>query len=374
MIARESGLAPNSQLGGNTAPVGTFKNFTSVAMPGDGHTVWFTATLRHGAGITAANDSGLWIWSANFGTRLILRKGADIAPFRTQKVVSFKALDAVPGSPGHGRYGDGFVGVQVSLDDGTDSAFNIMAFNGDIENDISSGPPPSPTGPWAIKFGEPNWRQAQTVPAVLLAMLDGPGVTPASNQAIIDSPSIIARTGTATGLPRNSVFKTFKDPVTGLDQDDFPVDAFHATLSGGSTTTANDSSLWWWHGAAPALSLLAREGGSAPGGGTWKGFTSLTTLPARGPAFTASLAPDNSKITNTNDSGLWAINSAGVLRKLFREGDVIEGKTLLTFNVLGVVAGSPGQRRAWSETGNPAFIWRGFFSDGSSAIIKTTVP
>jgi hypothetical protein len=266
------------------------------------------------------------------------------------------------------------VGVQVSLDDGTDSILNIMALNGGIENDISSGPPPNTTGPWPIKLGEPNWRQTRNVPAVLLAILDGPGVTSDSNQAITDFPSIIARTGTASGLSRDVIFKSFKDPVTGLDRDGFPVDAFHATLSGGSTTNANDYSLWWWHSAAPALSLLAREGDPAPGGGSWKSFTSLTTVPGRGPAFTASLAVNRSAITNANDAGLWAINSAGVLRKLFREGDVIEGKTLLSFSVLGVVDGSPGQRRAWSETGNPAFIWRGFFRDGSSAIIKTTVP
>ena len=62
------------------------------------------------------------------------------------------------------------------------------------------------------------------------------------------------------------------------------------------------------------------------------------------------------------------------MKALFREGDVINGRTLSSFNVLGIVNGSPGQRRAWTESAEPALAWRAFFTDGSSAIVKTTVP
>jgi hypothetical protein len=372
MITREGGLAPNFPWGDKMAPVGRFKTFTSVAMPGNSNAVWFTATLEHTGGITSANDSGLWI-STGTGTWMVFRKGEDIYPYRMQKVTSFRVIDEVPGSPGHGRYGMNFVGAQVSLDDGSYAAFNIFV-DGGIENDLSTGPPPNPTGPWPIKFGIPDWRQNDTVPAALSVILEGPGVTSANNAAIMDYPDMIARKGSPTGLPDGSVFKEFKDPVTALDQDHFPVDAFPATLSGISTTGANDASLWWWHGGAPALSLLAREGSAAPGGGRWKSFISLTSIARRGPAFTATLAIDGAAITPANDKGLWAINSAGGLRRLVREGDVINGRTLLTFNVLGVVNGSAGQRRAWSESGDPALAWRAFFTDGTTAIVTTTVP
>jgi len=372
MIAREGEVAPDFPSEGNTAPIGKFKTFTSVAMPGNG-VVWFTATLEHSGGVNSGNDSGLWIWSAGTGVRLRIREGEAIAPYRMQKVKSFRVIDLVPGSPGHGRHGMDFVGAQVSLDDGTDSVFNITS-SGDVENDLSTGPTPNPANPWPVAFGIPDWRQSQSVPAVLRVTLSGPSVTSGNDAAILDYPRMVARTGSPTGLPDGSTFKAFKDPVTALDQDNFPVDAFAATLMGGKVTGAKDASLWWWHGGAPALSLLAREGGMAPGGGRWKSFTSLTTIARRGPAFTATLSVDGSTITKANDQGLWAVNSAGALRRLVLEGDTIAGRTLRSFDVLGVVTGSPGQRRAWSGNGDPALIWLAFFTDGSSAIVKTTVP
>jgi hypothetical protein len=373
MIAREGSPAPNTLNGGNTAPVGTFQSFTSVAMPGNSGTIWFTATLAHSGGITSANDTGIWVSSPGSGVRLLMREGSDIPGIRTQTVKSIRVLDPVVGSPGHGRYAENFVGVQVSFDDGTDSVFNIDV-NGGIENDLSTGQPLNPGGPVPTKFGIPNWRQTGSVPAVLLATLGGPGVTPFNNRAIVEYPSVIARKGSPTGLRDGSTFKAFKDPVTALDQDGFPVDAFPATLTGGTTTATNDTGLWWWHGAAPALSVLAREGGFAPGGGQWSSFNSVTTIEGRGPVFTATLAVDGSAITSENDDGVWAINSAGALRPLFREGDVIAGRTLSSFNVLGVVNGSPGQRRAWTESAEPTLVWRAFFTDATSAIVKTTVP
>jgi hypothetical protein len=208
----------------------------------------------------------------------------------------------------------------------------------------------------------------------MLTTLAGPGVTSLNNRAIVDYPRFIARKGFPTGLTDGSLFKNLRDPVTAVDQDGFPLDAFIATLTGGSTTAVNDSGVFWWHGPAAELHIVAREGGPAPGGGRWASFNSLAAIEKRGPVFTATLALDGSAITTSNDDGLWAINSGGALKPLFREGDMIQQRKLSSFNVLGVVNGSPGQRRAFAEGGEPAVVWRGFFTDGSSAILKTTVP
>jgi hypothetical protein len=63
------------------------------------------------------------------------------------------------------------------------------------------------------------------------------------------------------------------------------------------------------------------------------------------------------------------------VRLVFREGDIVAGKVLRTFSILGVVPGSPGQRRAWREgTPVPVIAWRATFTDGSTAILTTALP
>jgi hypothetical protein len=65
-----------------------------------------------------------------------------------------------------------------------------------------------------------------------------------------------------------------------------------------------------------------------------------------------------------------------VLRLILREGqEIVPGKEIQHFDVLGAVAGSPGQRRAWT-TGDASarVIYRAQFTDGTSAILGTAVP
>jgi hypothetical protein len=91
--------------------------------------------------------------------------------------------------------------------------------------------------------------------------------------------------------------------------------------------------------------------------------------------FTAKLSSSGSRVTSANDQGLWAADSNGVLRLVTREGDQVTGKTLRTFKLLEAIPGSPGQRRSWT-TSDPAatLIYLASFTDGTSAIITTTIP
>jgi hypothetical protein len=80
-----------------------------------------------------------------------------------------------------------------------------------------------------------------------------------------------------------------------------------------------------------------------------------------------------------------AKRSAGAISalRLFTVSPLIEGargsgqlrRGMQYFDVLGVVAGSPGQRRAWS-TGDASarVIYQEQFTDGTSAILSTAVP
>ena len=172
----------------------------------------------------------------------------------------------------------------------------------------------------------------------------------------------------ATLLP-GVTFKAFKDPVIAADS---AAIAFPATLAGTGVLPANDTSLWW-QPASGALTLLAREGTAAVGGGTWKGFASLA-LPggATGPIFVGSLVQGAGGIDATKDMGVWAVDSTGALRLLFREGDTIDGGVVKSFVLLKAVAGSPGASRAFNSAAE--ISWRATFTDGSSALMVTTVP
>jgi hypothetical protein len=91
--------------------------------------------------------------------------------------------------------------------------------------------------------------------------------------------------------------------------------------------------------------------------------------------FTANLASGTSRVQLQNNAGLWATDSTGQTRLLVREGDLIGDKYLRKLSVLGAVAGSPGQRRAWTSGDTSAqVIYRATFTDGSTAIVSTAVP
>jgi hypothetical protein len=91
--------------------------------------------------------------------------------------------------------------------------------------------------------------------------------------------------------------------------------------------------------------------------------------------FTADLSSGATRVKSTNDQGLWATDSGGTLRLLVREGNTVKGKVLRGFRVLETVPGSPDQRRSWTD-GDPAatVIYLASFTDGTSAILTTTVP
>jgi hypothetical protein len=56
---------------------------------------------------------------------------------------------------------------------------------------------------------------------------------------------------------------------------------------------------------------------------------------------------------------------------LFREGQKIDTKRILSFTVLTEVSGSAGVTRAFNTQGEVA--WRGRFTDGTSGIVVTQI-
>lgn len=189
-----------------------------------------------------------------------------------------------------------------------------------------------------------------------------------------------ARKGASAGDVPGGLFTAFRDPVAGTGG----TAAFAATLATNAVAginAANNSGLWWHR--TGALNLLARKGShplEGPAGAKWSAFSQLA-LPDFGtsPLFVASMVnrtanpvapalPGPNRVVPTTDTGLRDIDSAGTLRLLVREGDLIGGKAVRTFTVLSVVPGSSAQKRSFNDQG--AVIFRAANTGGSQSIIQ----
>ena len=110
-----------------------------------------------------------------------------------------------------------------------------------------------------------------------------------------------------------------------------------------------------------------------PAGAKWDDFKSLA-FPGgtTGPIFLATMQRGAGGVHERNDAGVWAVDSEGALRLLFREGGTVAGGIVKTIAVLNAVPGSPGVTRSFNNRAQVA--WRATFTDGGSAVVVTQVP
>ncbi len=384
LVAREgaiaAGLPAKFAAFKSVALSASFAPANSVAAAGRTD-VAFVARL-HGAGVTRENDEGLWIHESTSSTdgslKLALRKGQKLALRNgaSKRVKSFVALTANSGTPGHGHGAvPGGVAVRVLFADGTQALVRVAA-NGVMDDVAITGD--AIAGAGLVKFGLPAQNtNGDTLTTVLLAGRK-------KNSALFvasaeNSTAITAREGDAATGMANAIFTSFKSGVINDDRNT----AFIANAKGRGVSTGNNSGLWFkTPSVAPAL--IAREGAQPPGiadGARWKRFKSLA-LPdaAHGPVFLADLVipaagrPNPALINPTNDTGVWAVDSTGVLRLMVREGDVLAGTAspVRALTLLGNVGGSPAQKRSYNA--NAEIVYRATLSDGSEVIGKLRVP
>ena len=65
----------------------------------------------------------------------------------------------------------------------------------------------------------------------------------------------------------------------------------------------------------------------------------------------------------------------GDLRIVLRGGDIVNGKELRAFDILGTVRGSAGQQRAWAQGDEtPTLIYRAHFVDGTQSVVTIALP
>ena len=311
-------------------------------------------------------------------SKLVLRKGQNLALRNgaSKRVKSFVALAANAGTPGHGHGAvPGGVAVRVLFADGTQALVRVAA-DGAMDDVAITGD--AIAGAGLVKFGIPAQNtNGDTLATVLLTGKK-------KNSALLFAPAengaaIAAREGDAATGMANAIFTNFRSGVINDDRNT----AFIANAKGRAVSTGNNGGLWFkTPSTAPAL--IAREGAQPPGiadGARWKRFKSLA-LPdgAHGPVFLADLVipaagrPNPALINPTNDTGVWAVDSTGVLRLMVREGDVLAGTTspVRALTLLGNVGGSPAQKRSYN--GNAEIVYRATLGDGSEVIGKLRVP
>jgi len=300
-----------------------------------------------------------------------VREGDAFGPV---KVKSFSLLEPVSGSPGQNR--GHAAGTATFRAVGSSGAQALMSSAGGKLGTLVAERD-AVTDPLLLRarfksFG-PVAADASRLAFRAMLYLGAGGVSAANAEAIFSGDAenlrVIARAGRPTFIG-STVFGKLGDPVLAPGTDSV---AFPATLSGVSSAT--DATLWWKPTNDP-LTLLAREGArpeGMPTGTKWESFPSLA-LPGgeTGPIFVATLEHGTGGVDASNDKGVWAVDSQGVLRLLFRKGDTIEGRELKGFTVLNAVSGSPGVTRSFNNHGQ--LVWRATFADGSNAIVVTQVP
>lgn len=372
--------------------------FTSVALSskfvrGEDATertnVAFTAKLV-GTGVVAANDEALWVYEVTSAgdatTRLLLRKGQNISlrGAAAKRIRGIVALAPIDGAAGHGR-GSAAAGVVARLEfsDATQAVVNVggdgvvtpVAITGDIVPDTDAR---------LVRFGLPV--QNDLGDAIISASL----TSRTNNAALIFAPfggdeSIVARQGDLVNDIDDAAFSSFKVGVVNSAQNF----AFIGKAIGRGVNANNDDGLWYFgqSGENPGTGapvLVAREGQQAAGtaaGAKWEAFRSIA-LPdgSNGPIFLADLvvplagAPNPARVTASNDTGVWAVDSNGVLRLIVREGDIFPGTslTIRAIAILGNVAGSPAQTRSFNSHSD--LVYRATLSDGSEVIAKAHIP
>lgn len=383
VLAREGDVAPD-------ADGALYKAFSNVSVKDD--STLFTASLLQGSGTPAAapaNDTGVWWKPTGSASVIKLIREGDAGFTAGETIKSFVILKPVSGSAGQGRGQlDGASALlQVNLiKSGIVTQAVAVATPGNlglvVEGNETLGGTVLPAAVWQ-KLGLPSSDDAGGTLSLLGTLKTNVGTVSAGHTlGIFQSTNggttwePVARAGsTPPGITDASIFAVFKDPVNSAT--DAGV-AFIGTSKLGKVGTAGI----WYQPEGGALSLIAlqgREPETGPVGAKWRTFTSLA-LPGGvlGPVFVAGLekgpngTPGPGGIDNSNDVGLYAVDSVGVLHELIREGNSIGGKTVKVFSVLKALAGSAGTTRSFNSTGDIVVLVT--FSDGSSTILRFTFP
>ncbi len=164
--------------------------------------------------------------------------------------------------------------------------------------------------------------------ALSLGLLFGGGLGLASSANAAFVHVIAATDAPAAGIT-DATFADFTRPIIGANGRL----AFVATVKDGGTGVDNNVGIWTVD-PERNLSLLARTGSGAPGGGNFAQF-SLLAGSGNYIAFSAALKTEGD-VYSANDTGLWGLDSSGSLVRIAREGSAAPGVTGGVFSTVSL--------------------------------------
>jgi hypothetical protein len=369
----------------------TFKSFEDVGISGSSMAV--LATLTPGVGlprVTAGDASGLWMEDGAQALELALRVGTVVG---TGTIAKLSAFEPGVATPGQGR------GWLVTTSGGVARVMALVTFTDKTEGVVSAdslgnkvvvsrsavaGASGSPgiSGEEFASYGVPGADSAGGSAFAAMLKVGAGGVTKGNANGVFlydigtgKYDELAAVTGNAgPGL----IFAGLKDAAVAQDGSGV---TFPATIAGVGIKGASTETIWW-KPAGAALSMLV-QGGAAGNlareqvpdvaGGEWAGFGSLAiATDGLGPIFEGTLLVGRGGVTQQGAKGVWGVASTGILRKFFRAGDVVGGKTVGSFTCLTAVPGSGGVPRWANDQGQ--VVWLAKFTDGTSGIVVTQAP
>lgn len=343
-----------------------------------------------GAGVTDANDLG--IWSEAVGSvgspAPVAREGDAALPLGAGVVFSSNLDELIFNNNGQAAFFGRLTGPGVTATNdwgiwseaaGSIGSPGLVAREGDVAPGLGDGVVYSQlSSPLMINdAGQVAFR----------GVLAGPGVTAQNSSSIwseaagsIGEPGLVARGGEdAHGTGTGVVYSYFYDPIIN----DLGQVTFVGALAGTGVAATNDHGIWSeTAGVLGSPQLIAREGDAAPGtedGVVFSGgFSGYMSNNAGQVAFKAGLA--GAGISDTNDSGLWATDASGLLHLIVQEGDLIDVnddpniEDFRTVKWIDVLANSMGYS-AFNDAGQLAY--RLTFLDGvgseSSGLFVATI-
>ena len=361
-----------SQAPGMAAGV-TFNYFGDLSLSASGDMVLYGRVA--GPGITAANDAGIWILDGA-GFNLMLREGDSVGvagqtitePIRHGRITDTGVTHLITGVKGTGvTAANNVIGW---VDDGTSTRqyarkgttfsnlFNGVSehtatdegyFAGQLKAVSGSVTAATDTGVWKVnadgttavairegtviggttKLGNLMNRVAVGSGGFGVYASYLTGVPAANNRAVIKqnfgsagAPVLVAFSGVAnstTGVA-NGMFNTFQsESVNASGETAFM--AYMKTGVGG-VTSADDWGLWRETGGG--LQLMLREGQQAPGrpaGAVFHILSQHWLLDDGGMVVLATLRGTN--VTSANSTGIWHIDTAGVVSVLLGAGEAL---------------------------------------------------
>jgi len=296
LVAREGSPAPGTPAGVNFLQFSSASGFDPLGR------ISLTSSLT-GTGVTTGNDRGLWVSGAS-GLTLAAREGS-AAP-GAGAGVNFGDLTFIlgPGDAGEVAFSAPLTGSGVTT--GNDSG-------------IWQGPPgalslllrkggAAPGLPAGTTFADASPDRINAAGHVLFnATLAGTGIDTTNDSTLWRSGpgglELVARQGSAApGTPAGT---NFGGSFLNRDLNDIGQVAFTGTLAGTGADSTNDSAIW--RGLPGALSLVTREGNSAPGTGTgivFSGFSIPALLNDAGQVVFTSRV-DGPGVDGTNNFGIW---------------------------------------------------------------------